>query len=306
MAYPLRMFIPGLGYFVTVRCCQARYLMRPSRETNEVLGGVLARAARLMDVEIFAFAFQSNHLHLLVRAPRGNLPKFMQFVLANIARKVGRLVRWSDSFWERRYSAEPVLDDEALLGRLRYILSQGVKDGLVRRCRDWPGVSCLRMLVRGSRKTFPWFSWSKRWAARNDQAAKDRFHPRWAERETLQLAVLPHWASLSQKQRARRVLELVRSVEREAELVHERVLGRAAILAQHPHHRPARPERSPRPHCHATLASTRRAYIKYYRAYVATYRAASLEWRRGEFGAEFPLGAFRPFLWPPSFPTLAA
>jgi hypothetical protein len=102
------------------------------------------------------------------------------------------------------------------------------------------------------------------------------------------------------------VLELVRSVEREAEVVHERVLGKAGVLAQHPHHRPARPERSPRPHCHATLASTRRAFIEHYRAYVASFRSASLRWRRGELGAEFPLGAIRPFLWPLDSPALAA
>jgi REP element-mobilizing transposase RayT len=306
MAYPLRMIVPGLGVFVTARCGQARYLMRPSRETNEVLGGVLARATRLMGVEVFAFSFQSNHLHLLVRAPRGNLSKFMQFVLANIARKVGWLVHWRGTFWERRYSAEPVLDDQALVERLRYILSQGVKDGLVRRCRDWPGLSSLRMLVRGSRRTFLWFGWSKRWTARNDPASTDRFHERWAERETLELTVLPQWAHLPQKRRARRVLELVRDAEREAEGTHTRVLGRARVLAQHPHYRPARPERSPRPYCHATLASVRRAFIEHYRAFVASFRAASLRWRRGELAIEFPIGAVKPFVWPPAHPAFAA
>ena len=305
MAYPLRMFIPELGYFVTARCIHARYLIRPSTETNEVLGGVLARAARLYDVEIFAFAFQSNHLHLLLRAPRGNLPRFMQFVLANVARKVGSLVRWNSRFWGRRYSAEPVLDEESLVALLRYILSQGVKDGLVRRVRDWPGLNCLRMLVRGSVRSLPWFSWSKRWMSRKQQTAKDRFHPSWVERETLRLVALPHWAHLSQKHRARRVLELVRSVEREAEAVHEGVLGTAAILAQHPHHRPARAERSPRPHCHAARAVTRQKYIELYRTFVTRCRSASSSWRRGELGVEFPLGAFRPFLWPPSYPALA-
>jgi REP element-mobilizing transposase RayT len=306
VAYPLRLWIPGLAVFVTARCCQARMLMRPSRETNEVLGGVLARAARLMDVEVFAFSFQSNHLHLLVRAPRGNLSKFMQYVMANVARKVGWLVRWRGTFWERRYSAEPVLDDEALVERLRYILAQGVKDGLVHRCRDWPGLSCLRMLVRGSRRTFLWFGWCNRWKARSDQASTDRFHPRWAERETLELVALPQWAPLSRKRRARRVLELVRDIEREAEGTHERVLGRAAVLSQHPHHRPSRPKRSPRPHCHATRATVRRAFIEHYRAYVASFRAASAKWRRGELGAEFPLGAIKPFVWPSAYPQLAA
>ncbi|HEY1905125.1 MAG TPA: transposase [Myxococcaceae bacterium] len=306
MAYPLRMFEPGWIYFATARCCQARYLMRPSRETNEVLGGVLARAARLTGVEVYAFTFQSNHLHLLVRAPLGNLSKFMQYVMANVARKVGWLVRWRGTFWERRYSAEPVLDEEALVERLRYVLSQGVKDGLVRRCREWPGLSCLRMLVRGSRRSFVWFGWSKRWRARTDRASADRFHPRWTERETLELTVLPQWAHLPVKRRARHVLELVRAAEKEAKATHEWVPGRDRVLAQHPHHRPAQPDRSPRPYCHATRATDRRAFLEQYRMYVAMFRAASSRWRRGELAIEFPVGAVRPFLWPPLGFAIAA
>jgi REP element-mobilizing transposase RayT len=306
VAYPLRMLIPGVIYFVTARCHQARLLLRPSPETNEVLGGVLARAARLNGVEVFAFAVASNHIHLLVRAPRGTLPKFMQFLLANAARKVGWLVRWRGTFWEHRYSAEPVLDDEALVGRLRYILSHGVKEALVRKCRNWPGLSCLRMLVRGSRRSFRWFGWSKRWSARKEAASADRFHERWTERETLELTVLPHWAHMPRKRRARQVLEMVRASEKQAEAMHERVLGRANVLSQNPHHRPARPDRSPRPHCHATRAADRRAFIERYRAYVASFRSASMRWRRGELSTEFPPGAIRPFLWPPLRPLLVA
>ena len=67
-------------------------------------------------MEVFGFVFFSNHVHLLVRAPGGNLPRFMQHLLTNISKKVGHLVRWKGRFWERRYSAEPVLDEVALLG----------------------------------------------------------------------------------------------------------------------------------------------------------------------------------------------
>ena len=128
MGWPLRMLEAWEIYFVTVRCFQRRMLMRPSDETMEVLGGVLARAARLNGVELFVFSFASNHLHLLVRAPRGNLPRFMQHLLTNVSKKLGALMKWRGRFWERRYSAEPVLDEAALLERVRYILAHGVKE----------------------------------------------------------------------------------------------------------------------------------------------------------------------------------
>ncbi len=54
---------------------------------------------------------------------------------------------WSGGFWERRYSAEPVLDDATLVGRLRYVLAHGVKEGLVDRRAEWPGLTCLPQLL---------------------------------------------------------------------------------------------------------------------------------------------------------------
>lgn len=81
-------------------------MLRPSQEVNEVEGGVLARA----------FTFTSNHFHLWARG--AGLAGFMQYLRANLSRKVGRWVDWSGGFWERRCSAQPVLDDTALVGRL--------------------------------------------------------------------------------------------------------------------------------------------------------------------------------------------
>ena len=147
MGWPLRMLVPNEIQFVTARCFQGRLFMRPSPRTNAIIGGTLARAARLHQVEVFGFVFASNHFHLLVRAPEATLPQFMQHLRTNISKKIGWLIGWRGSFWERRYSAEPVLDDAALEARVRYILAHGVKEGLVRRCQDWPGLSSLRLML---------------------------------------------------------------------------------------------------------------------------------------------------------------
>jgi REP element-mobilizing transposase RayT len=305
MAWPLRMLVPSGIYFVTVRCFQGRLFLRPSRRTNEVLGGVLARAVRMTGVDVFAFVFASNHVHLLVRAPRGNLPKFMQFLLGNTARKVGWLIGWRGTFWERRYAAEPVLDDDALLGRLRYILSHGVKEGLVRKCRGWPGLTCLRMLLQGKARAFRWFSWTRRWTARTSQEGDDRFNERWQEAESFALTVLPSWSTLSRGRRARQILSMVAAIEREWEAVYPQVLGRRKVLAQHPKHRPARPERSPGPRCHGTRLPERLEFLEQYRSYATSFLTASARWRHGDLAAQFPPQAVRPFLWPPPMPLAA-
>jgi REP element-mobilizing transposase RayT len=306
MSWPLRMLEPRGIYFITARCFQGRLLLRPSTETNEVLGGVLARGARLAGVELFAFAFASNHVHLLLRAPNGNLPRFMQYLLANISKKVGWLVGWRGAFWERRYSAEPVLDDEALFGRVRYILAHGVKEHLVRKCAEWPGLTSLSLMLGAPRRAFRWFNWTRRWTARSNPERLQRLSDRWAEAEELQLTPLPGWAQTPVSRRRRLVRRAMAAIEHEAAAVKHRVFGRSGVLAQHPQHRPARPARAPRPPCHTSDRTLRDKFLESYRAFASAFRRASEKWRRGRLDASFPVNAFRPSLWPGSVEAVAA
>jgi REP element-mobilizing transposase RayT len=297
MGWPLRMFDSREIYFVTVRCFQGRLLLRPSKQTNDVLAGVLARAARLSSVELFAFVFASNHVHLIVRAPQGNLPKFMQFLLTNISKKVGWLVRWGGAFWEHRYSAQPILDDEALVGRLRYVLAHGVKERLVRRCEQWPGLTSLQLMLGPPTRTARWFNWTRRWFDRG-QLAADRYGREWVEEEQLALTPLPAWAERSQAVQRRLCTELVAGIDEEGALDRSPVLGVKAILAQSPQLRPFRLARRPRPLCHAGTDALRRWFKERYRLFVSQFLAASVKWRGGDFQAKFPDGAIKPFLWP--------
>ena len=298
MGWPLRMLVPNEIQFVTARCFQGRLFMRPSPRTNAVIGGTLARAARLHNVEVFGFVFASNHFHLLVRAADGTLPQFMKHLRTNISKKVGWLIGWRGSFWEHRYSAEPVLDDAALEGRIRYILAHGVKEGLVRRCQDWPGLSSLRLMLGGGPSEFIWFDWSERWRNRTTTQARDRMNQRWSVRESLVLAPLPRWSDASPEFRRHRTLAWISAINREGISTFRRVLGVAAVLAQNPLKKVDRPTPRPRPSCHTTVRELKTLFGEQIRSFVASFRAASERWRRGDLAVEFPLWAFRPFLKP--------
>lgn len=301
MGRPVRHFEPEGYYFITARCLQARQLLRPSAETNALMGGTLARAVELHGVDLFGYVFASNHLHLLVRATRGNLPSFMQYFLSNAARKVGRLVSWRGCFWERRYSAEPVLDDDALVGRLRYILSHGVKEGLVRRCSEWPGLSSLAQLLGNRVRRFQWFNWTQRWrctvAELKDRGLVDQ---RWASVVELEIQPLPCWAELPDESQRERVSELVASIERDGRIAGNGVLGSEGVLRQEPHQKPMNIKRTPRPLCHSSTQEAWKRYRELYAGFVAAFREASKRWRMGNLGTPFPRFAVRPFLWPQS------
>ncbi|MGZ7244461.1 transposase, partial [Streptococcus pyogenes] len=75
---------------------------------------ILARAQRMYPVGICAFSFVSNHYHLLLRVDDAQqLSKFMAYVNGNLAREAGRLHRWKDKFWARRYQGIVVSQEEA-------------------------------------------------------------------------------------------------------------------------------------------------------------------------------------------------
>ena len=296
MGRPLRMYEPGIPYFLTIRCLQGRLFLRPSERTNEVIGGVLARAVRLAGVELFAFVFASNHLHLLVRAPRRNVSQFMHHLLTNLSKKVGAIVGWRGAFWERRYSAEPVLDDEALLGRIRYILSHGVKEGYVATCRDWPGLSSLSMMLEDVPRRYRWFHWSDRWNERKGGKPCGRFDERCARSEELVLAQVPHPALHDVSARRRTLEMMVPAIEEHGAALHKRFRGRDWILTQRPQFRPQRPARSPRPLCHTSSRILLEEYREKVRVYTTLFRAASPRWRSGDFTATFPPGANRPMV----------
>jgi hypothetical protein len=58
-----------------------------------VVGAWLAYAAERFGIELYAFVVLSNHVHLLLRAPQGNLADFMAYWQGNVA-KGGQRAAW--------------------------------------------------------------------------------------------------------------------------------------------------------------------------------------------------------------------
>jgi REP element-mobilizing transposase RayT len=292
-------------WFITCRTFQARKLMTPTtRLVRDVCGGVLAKAAAVCGVRLHAYAFLSNHLHLIVRAQGQQLARFMKYLLGNLSKKLGPLSKpepgWWNRFWERRYTATPVLDDAALEERLRYVLAHGVKEGLVARIADWEGLHCAGQLVDEQPRHFPWFNWTRRWKERQRKGGvvsprAGRYDPECAETVALELDPLPHWAREPPARRQQRMRELVAEVERQT-APSTPPLGMEKVRQQTTE-RCWRRKRSPRPQCHASTAEARSQFNAFYRAFEEAFRSAARKWLAGELGVEFPRGSFRPHVY---------
>lgn len=296
MAYPPRRFEPDRIYFITSRTTDGCLFLRPSRSVNNVIGSVLADAQERFEVELFDYVFLSNHMHLAARSRTGQLPEFMQYLKANIALGINRLLGRRGHLWEMRYAASPILDEGAEQERAIYIYGHGVKEGLVERADRWPGVASVKERLHGVRPRYPRLGPNGRTGAR----ASRNVRPKSGEERrsvSVKLSAWPFLAGLGGSEARRRVRELVALARERAHPVRSgrSFLGVKQVLAQDPWSRPQhRLRRRPTPLCHARSPARRRAYEAGYRLFVSDYAEASRRFRAGELDVTFPLYSLPP------------
>ena len=283
---------------VTCRIIHGRMLLKPSQQLNQMIAGTLASAKRRYGVRICAVAYLSNHAHLLLEVDDAQqLARFMGLVNSKIAREVAKLTGWSEKIWGERYSASVVSDEaESQIARLRYVLSQGVKEHLVARCRDWPGVHAAKALATGGTIKGYWFDRTAVHSARLRGQKSDGYT--FAKLEPLEFDPLPCWAGLSKADQQECVGELIVGIEADAKAERCRrgivPLGARAIRRQDPKQRYREPECRPAPAFHAISLSARQQLREGYRWFVSAYREAAQRLRAGEFQVLFPRGCFPP------------
>jgi putative transposase len=303
MGRPLRRHVPKTYYFVTVRCHQTRFLLRPTPEINETILEWLVRAQRAHPgVLVLGFVAMSNHIHLLLFDGHAELASWSSYFLGNLARSVNRVHGRRGPVFERRYSAEVVLDNGALVDRLAYLVTNPAKAGLCEQSDQWPG---LLLWTRDSKPQRHQVSWIERKAYRleRDRTKKRGAGPpdpkRFRVSGDLVIHPLPEAGGDTPSGAGKAdVVELVRIREREFASVRRRAgrraMTRAELLAQPWHAAPRHPKRSPRPLCHASEPSVRSAFLEGFAAFADAFRAASVLWRRGDRDVTFP-----PWSYPP-------
>ena len=285
---------------VTTRTIQGRLLLVPSRDLNDIVIGVLARALSRYEVEIVDFKAMGNHVHLLlVPEDAKALARFMGYFNGNLAKEAGRLYHWRERFWSRRYRAIVVSDEpEAQVARLRYMLENGCKEGLVRRPQDWPGASGTEALLTGKPVHGWWYDRTAEYEARRRGEAYSKYTH--ATEESFELAPLPCWRELRPEDRRAKVRELVREIEEETRARLEEQgrspMGRKRILRQHPHSKPVKSSRSPAPRFHAATAGARKSLELDFLEFRLWYREAAEKLKNGELTVAFPPGCFPPGL----------
>ncbi len=279
---------------------------------RRIFVGILGRAQEKHPVKIHAVVAASSHYHMILTPEDAEqLAKFMEFVNSNLAREAGRIIGWRGSFWRERYHLIPISpESEALIDRLRYVLSNTVKEFLVASVHDWEGLHCAEFLMDGRPMQGVWYARSREYeaqrqaqrrAARRGTTVEEIDRGAFMQHYDVQLAPLPCWKDLPLATRRRHVTEMVVEIEAEAAAQRAKIgiepLGMDAIRNQDPFARSANHKRSPKPLCHAASKEMRDLMKLAYRAFVEMFREASLKVKLGRVTeAIFPKHSFPPSL----------
>jgi len=306
-------YVPQGGALVevTYRTVQGRYLLRPNQSVNDTVVGALARAlTHRPAIGLVGIVVLSNHLHLLLTVKsQEHLSKVMERFASACAYELNQLQGWSGSLFSSRYRSICVTHEPAAqIQRLGYLLSNAVKEHLVAKVKHWPGIHFGKTLLEGREYLVgKWIDRTKksRLEARA-QSKRAKAEGRRVRRKdytstlTIKLEKLPCWQHLPDRDYRKRVQEIIRRVERDAELERElsrvEVVGAAAICLRDPQTRPNEVESSPAPLVHAASKRERLAWRGAFSWFLEQYRDASERLRSGDRNAFFPEGCFPPGL----------
>lgn len=143
-----RQVLPNQFYLLTRRCTQQQFLLRPDDEINNAIAYCLAVAAERCNVTVLITTVESNHHHTVIFDREGTCPQFIEHFHKLVARCINSRYGRCENVWA---SVEPcvtlLLDHEAIMSELAYAAANPVKDRLVERAVQWPGLNGYRHLL---------------------------------------------------------------------------------------------------------------------------------------------------------------
>lgn len=143
MARPLRIEYPEAYYHVTSRGNERRDIFKSRKDREQFLLYLQSSVERYGAV-IHAYCLMTNHYHLLVETPHGNLSEIMRHVNGAYTTYFNVKRKRAGHLFQGRYKAIVVEADEYALELSRYIHLNPVRAGMVSRPEDheWSSYRC--------------------------------------------------------------------------------------------------------------------------------------------------------------------
>jgi len=142
MSRPLRIEYPGAWYHVMNRGRRYEEIFFKKKDYH-IFVELLLEASELWTVNIAAFCLMSNHYHLLINTPKGNLSRFMRHVNGVYTQRFNKINSCEGQLFKGRYKSILVEGDSYLMQLLRYIHRNPLRAKLVKHIDDFEWSSHL-------------------------------------------------------------------------------------------------------------------------------------------------------------------
>ena len=136
MARPIRIEYPGAVYHIIYRGNNRQAIFRDDADRKRYLEK-LSLYCQEKNVDLLSYCLLSNHVHLLVETPEGNLSKMMQAFQTSYTVYLNKRHGRTGHVFEQRYKARVVDKDNYLLQVSRYIHLNPVSSRIVERPQDF-------------------------------------------------------------------------------------------------------------------------------------------------------------------------
>jgi REP element-mobilizing transposase RayT len=120
MARPLRINYPGAFYHVTCRGNERKNIFADDRDRSIFLDK-LKTSIGIYQVRVHAYVLMSNHFHMIVETPKGNLSEFMRHFNISYTAAYNRRHNRVGHLYQGRFKAILIDADSYLLELSRYV-----------------------------------------------------------------------------------------------------------------------------------------------------------------------------------------
>lgn len=158
MARPLRIEFAGALYHITARGNERKAIYFDDQDRRgflELLGHVCKRCGWVCH----AYCLMTNHYHLLIETPDGNLSRGMRQLNGEYTRYVNRNYSRVGHLFQGRYKAILVQKESYLLELSRYVVLNPVRAGMVELPGDWKWSSYLSTIGQDEVPAFLFVDW---------------------------------------------------------------------------------------------------------------------------------------------------
>ena len=153
MPRPLRVEFPGAFYHAFNRGVEKRQIFLDEKDFKFFLK-LLGIVSNKLSAVIHAYCLMTNHYHLFIETPLGNLSQIMHYVNSLYAQYFNFKYSRVGSLFGGRYKSILVESDNYSLGLSRYIHLNPVKANLVERPENWQWSSYGAYIKEAKREDF--------------------------------------------------------------------------------------------------------------------------------------------------------